>query len=471
MNKRFAGPLQSYFTEISRIPLLTRGDEIALAKRLAACRKRLYRGILATGHGLQAIVTLLRPVCQGTLRVDRVLELPKSGVDEKRRVLENLGPAVTVLQNLLAENQTDFILTMEKGRPAHLRRLASKRLRARNAEAMRLLDGITIRRQHLMPILAAARQLSQRLNDLGREISKMKASQLRAKRPATWKAELQDELVLAMQTALDSPASLRRRIHRMARDHQGYEAARSALSAANLRLTVSVAKRYGNRGMSFMDLIQEGNAGLMRAVDRFDHTRGYKFSTYATWWIRQAIGKAIANQSRIIRIPAGAGRRLAHVQDTAARLFQAGRAQPNVEETAQAAGLSAGEAHFAMRMGRATLSLDQPVGERQGDCLGRLLLDYREDNPLHHANHDMLKSRITDILQRLDYRERTIIRLRFGFDGGRIHSLQELGKIFGVSKERVRQIEMEAMDKLKLPMATKGLVGFLDIPLQTSLLN
>jgi RNA polymerase primary sigma factor len=223
--------------------------------------------------------------------------------------------------------------------------------------------------------------------------------------------------------------------------------------------------------VSFLDLIQEGNAGLMRAVDRFDRNRGYKFSTYATWWIRQRISKAIADQSRFIRLPAGAASRLAQVQATSARLFQAGRSQPSVEETAEAAGLSVGEAHLTMRMGRATLSLDQPIGERQGDCLGRLLPDRREVDPLRNANHDMLKSRITEILQRLDYRERTIIRLRYGFVGGRIHTLQELGKMFGVSKERVRQIETEAMDKLKLPKATKRLVGFLDIPLQTSLMN
>ena len=200
-----------------------------------------------------------------------------------------------------------------------------------------------------MPILEAVRQISQRLDNLSKEVSKTQANPRKRDRVS----ELQKELSQLMQTALDTPSSLRRRLRRIARAQQEYEAARSDLSAANLRLTVSVAKRYGNCGVSFLDLIQEGNAGLMRAVDRFDHTRGYKFSTYATWWIRQGITRAIADQSRFIRLPAGMGSRLAKVQSTAASLFQTRGSQPSIEETAEAAGLSVGEAHLTMRMGRA----------------------------------------------------------------------------------------------------------------------
>ena len=467
MNKRDAGSLQTYFIDISRIPLLKPHDELALAKRLNAARARLYRGILATGLGLQAVVTLLHAVCQGSLRVDRVVELSKPGVDEKRRMLDYLRPAVDLLQGLLAENQADLVLTTEKSRPASLRRLAAQRRPARYARAVRLLEKITIRRQHLLPILEAVKQASQRLDHLSREVSKTKAAPHQRDRGR----ELQAELTRLVHTALDTPSSLCRRFRGIARAQQEYETARSDLSAANLRLTVSVAKRYGNCGISFLDLIQEGNAGLMRAVDRFDHTRGYKFSTYATWWIRQGIRKAITDQGRIIRLPAGMGSRLAKVQATVAHLFQARGSQPSVEETASAAGLSMGEAHLTMRMGRAMLSLDQPVGTGQEHHLGRLLPDHHEDDPLHNTNQDLLRSRIAEVLQGLDYRQRTIIRLRYGFGGGHIYTLLELGKMFGVSKERVRQIETEAMDKLKLPNATRQLVGFLDSPLQTSSRN
>ena len=467
MIKREAGSLQNYLIEISRVPLLTRGEEIALAKRLDECRKRLYRGILDTGHGLQAIVSLLHPVCHGTMRIDRVVELLSPEASEKQRVLEYVISAVDALQGLLAKIQSDFLLTLEKRQPVQCRRSASRRLIARCAEAVRLLEGITIRRQHLLPILKLVRQTSQRLDYLSDELSKIRATSHKRDRAT----KLRKELCQLMRSALDTPSSLRCRLGRITQAQQEYETARSELSTANLRLVVSVAKRYGNSGMSFPDLIQEGNAGLMRAVDRFDHTRGYKFSTYATWWIRQGITRAIAEQSRIVRLPAGMGNRMAKVQTTAARLFQDRGSRPSVEETAEAVGLSAGEAHLTMRMGRATLSLDQPIGQRQDSYLGKLLADHREVDPLHNTHQDLLKSRMKEVLQELNYRERTIIRLRYGFVDDRIHTLQDLGKIFGVSKERIRQIEVVAMDKLKLPKVARKLVGFLEMPVQSELRN
>jgi len=261
---------------------------------------------------------------------------------------------------------------------------------------------------------------------------------------------------------METPVSLARRTARIAKRQAEYDAARQALAAANLRLVISVAKRYRGYGISLLDLIQEGNTGLLRAADKFDHARGYRFSTYATWWIRQAITRAIADQSRTIRVPPNALGKIATLQTIAGRLTQEHGQAPSVEETAEAAGLSIEETQCLLRSSRQSRSLDEPVGNEKDSYVGELLKDHRALDVVAKMNRDLLRSRIAAALNTLAYREREIIRLRYGLAGKERHTLAEIGEVFAITRERVRQIELAALSKLKHSAAARPLSSFLD---------
>jgi RNA polymerase primary sigma factor len=214
--------------------------------------------------------------------------------------------------------------------------------------------------------------------------------------------------------------------------------------------------------LSFLDLIQEGNTGLMRAVDKFEYARGFKFSTYATWWIRQAITRAIADQSRTIRVPVHMIDTMSKVRQITRDLYQELGRAPSVEEIAKRAGLSMEDAQVVIKMARQPLSLDQPVGDQDDSFFGEFVEDYRDSDPLFETNQTTLKQQIQDAMQTLNYREREILKLRYGLADGYAYTLEEVGKIFQVTRERVRQIESKAVKKLQHPHRSKSLVSFVD---------
>jgi RNA polymerase primary sigma factor len=273
---------------------------------------------------------------------------------------------------------------------------------------------------------------------------------------------MKQELAGLQELVLEAPKLLDKRLRVIDRVFTQYEDAKRTLSSANLRLVVSIAKKYRNRGLSFLDIIQEGNTGLMRAVDKYEYRRGYKFSTYATWWIRQAITRAIADHARTIRIPVHMIETMSKLRTASKNLMQKLGRESTPEEIATEAGMSTEETSRVLRIAKHPISLDSPIGDSDDSYFGDFIEDESIDSPVISATQEMLRDRIDTVLKTLSYREREIIKLRYGIGDGYTYTLEEVGRIFKVTRERVRQVEAKAIRKLQHPVRSRRLEGFLD---------
>jgi RNA polymerase primary sigma factor len=444
-----------YLHQMSRIPPISVEEERVLASDLEQTRGELRRRILRSAVSIARALEILERVHERKLPIDRAMLLDVRSVSARDDLLESIPSTVKTVRKLVSRAQDHFRSYLSESDTQERLRVRAQ-VRDRIEEAVEALEPYNIQVSLLEQMFESARSALRQIKGAERKVRALAKSRTRG-------GELRDargELTQLEVECVATPKILRRYVAHVREGRDGYEAAKKRLSAKNLRLVVSIAKSYRQKGLPFLDLIQEGNTGLMKALDRYQASRGNKFSTYATWWIKQTITRSIAYQSRTVRIPIHAINNLTRLIEERESFIKRRGREPSIDEMADIAEMAPQEVNRLFELNRTALSLDQPYGGGEDCQFGDLIRDDRATDAVEVTQKSQLRDRMNKILKQLSHREREVLRLRYGLDDGNTHTLEEVGKRFKVSRERIRQIEVGALQKLQLPVRREKLRAF-----------